>query len=116
MTATELRIGNLFNHIGDIRTLTDVEFEIRLKFGFDNCKPILITEEWLLKFGFEKYTNNEFSFETKDFEISFLNGELKLLCGDYAENPISLNNQKYVHQLQNLYFALTNEELTIKSE
>lgn len=35
--------------------------------------------------------------------------------GDLSETQVlPLNFIKYVHQLQNLYFALTNEELTLK--
>ena len=121
LSINELRIGNYISPLGigitkvegfciwDNIIQSDNFAERELK----EFQPIPLTEEWLLKFGFEKYTNNEFSFETKDFEISFLNGGLKLLCGEYAENPISLNNQKYVHQLQNLYFALTGTELTL---
>ena len=70
-------------------------------------EPIPLTEEWLLKFGemsigdYQIYFNIEDNHLYEDDDFS--------LC-----NKISWNKIKYVHQLQNLYFALTQEELTIK--
>jgi hypothetical protein len=70
----------------------------------DAYRPIPLTEEWLLKFGFE-ITNN---FQTKDrFQTHKQDG---IIWFEYGYISIEL---KYVHQLQNLYFALTGEELTI---
>jgi hypothetical protein len=119
MDSKELRIGNKTSN-GIVVNIFEDHFFTKVgdtvySSKYHNANPIPLTEEWLLKFGFKKYSKNEFELATKDFDISFFNGELKLLCGFYAENPISLNNQKYVHQLQNLYFALTGEELTLKN-
>jgi hypothetical protein len=74
-----------------------------------NYEPIPITEEWLLKFGFEK------SFDT-NFTLEFLHHELEINISGYGTwlNTQDIVSVKYVHQLQNLYFALTGEELTIK--
>jgi hypothetical protein len=55
-------------------------------------KPILLTEEWLLKFGFVKDKLTNYDWYKGDFEI----------C---------IHDIKHVHQLQNLYHALTGEEL-----
>ena len=77
-------------------------------------KPIPLTEEWLIKFGFEPELKNKDS----------INGEFIV----YWKYPFVFNTNhgwwlyskqlkiqpEYVHQLQNLYFALTGEELTIK--
>lgn len=72
-------------------------------------EPILLTQEWLLKFGFE--TDN----------IEWWNGILSI--GIYKDGlffcptgEISLRIGKeiqYVHQLQNLYFVLTGKELIL---
>jgi hypothetical protein len=78
-------------------------------------KPIPLTEEWLIKFGFKLTENhvgyNEYRLNTLGFRVQ---------CSK-NNNPVSLcNNRGYitdfihVHQLQNLYFALTGEELEIK--
>ena len=73
------------------------------------CKPILLTEDWLLKFGFEQgVNNNTFRHIKSAYAVSFIfdNFEFRSSeCGDY------ITTIKYVHQLQNLYFALTDEEL-----
>lgn len=77
-------------------------------------QPIPLTEEWLLKFGFEKwndycYCNGKLAVEGvfKKFNESIC----LLRCGN--DDYVELTNIKHVHQLQNLYFALTGEGLTL---
>jgi hypothetical protein len=72
--------------------------------------PIPLTEEWLLKFGFTKVSTN--------YECGFLLlwGNLKTGTVDFVltephSNKRHITALRYVHQLQNLYFALTGEEL-----
>ena len=77
---------------GPIKTIVD----------FSDIKPIPLTEEWLIKFGFEKKTH---SFVIKSISI-------KLQSKFYFYAPTSIMI-KHVHQLQNLCFAL-GEQLTIK--
>lgn len=113
MEAKELRIGSwvLF---GEAKMEIDAN-------DFKDCdanglmhqlyKPIPLTEEWLIKFGFEADGNTwdapndrwKITVEREDFETF----ELMI-----SENFVSSFEE--VHQLQNLYFALTGEELTIK--
>jgi len=81
-------------------------------------KPILLTEEWLLKFGFSK----------RDVLSSVLYDMKNPRFSIYLNPPIDKSNKwnilgiekniniQYVHQLQNLYFSLTGEELTIKQQ
>ena len=74
-------------------------------------EPIPLTKEWLLKFGFkykEMYYESEYLTALNDCFIV-----VERVTGFfYVDAP---NNEiKYVHQLQNLYFALTGEELEIK--
>jgi len=69
---------------------------------------IPITEELLLEYGAEK---RDFGFKITDYiRIIFDDSGVILECEDsfYSSN---LENVKYLHQLQNLYFALTNKEL-----
>ena len=117
MEAKELRIGNWYMFADNegicYRTIKEIKHN---EFGFVSdfdgvnfgiCKPIPLTEEWLLKFGFE-ITDN---FQTKDrFQTHKQDG---IFWFEYGYIVVELN---YVHQLQNLYFALTGEELTIKNE
>ena len=106
MKATELRIGNYFEDIdGNHCQVTLLTF--RQLHGSPTAinliKPIPLTEEWLLKFGFIKsvvfYMKGAMNIEFID------NGCLFGLDGEYEVFI------QHVHQLQNLYFALTNEEL-----
>jgi len=77
---------------------------------FCSFQKIPITEEWLFKLGFFKY-NNAYVLEKPtenimNFKFSIWND----FTYNSSEFPIEL---KYVHQLQNLYFALTQRELTV---
>jgi hypothetical protein len=109
MKANELRIGNWVEHNqpkrGYYTTVQESTFSVNVEKLF---KPIPLTEEWLLKFGFEKTTkwNNvqhtKGILQIRNLYILFVNGRNQ-----------SWINLKHVHQLQNLYFALTGEELTI---
>jgi len=69
-------------------------------------EPIPLTEEWLLNFG---YTKEDSNFWNLGHIVWEYDGGV-FICN---KNGITL---KYVHQLQNLYFALTGRELTIKTE
>jgi hypothetical protein len=117
MKANEVRVGDYINYTTEREIVTmQITYEyIRLIHnGNKNFKPIRLTEEWLLKFGF-KYSLRleEFmfkdNFEIQPYKRGFLNSVI------WCDNQI-LEEFKYVHQLQNLYFALTNKELTFKSE
>lgn len=83
-------------------------------------KPIPLTEERLEKFGFERRESKMYDghldvwyFYIHDGKIMFntelvTDGEIII---QFRRFPIVV---KYVHQLQNLYFALTGEELEFK--
>ena len=117
MKANELRIGNLVKYSDKdlLFTVTEisqagigVENEIEETWiELDSFEPIPLTEEWLLKFGFEKIGVN---FHLNNFCIWF-----KLIHENYW---FRYDNQgieiKYVHQLQNLFYCLCGEELTLK--
>lgn len=83
-------------------------------------EPIPITEEILLKCGFEKeevygcphvvfYFRGKLMDLTLDFKLSTSHSR------DYGSQSVNGSQVfKYVHQLQNIYFALTGQELEIK--
>jgi len=81
--------------------------------------PIPLTEEWLLKFGFEEDDSlidppdtpngNFWSDWVKESVI------ISMPFFEFSYNELQDKIEiKYVHQLQNLYHALTGQELTIK--
>ena len=81
---------------------------------------IPLTEEWLLKFGFERFRGMYKPFElpgnyNPSFQITDekTNGNEIVYLTDCDDGRIG-NPILYVHQLQNLYFALTGKELEIK--
>ena len=71
-------------------------------------QQIELTDEWLLGFGFE----DNLPWELDNFR---LDSEGRLHIIDKARYGIIIaRNVKYVHQLQNIYFSLTNTELCLK--
>ena len=110
MNANELRIGNLLQFGGgfvevDIVILRDLDI-----YPQSQLKPIPITKNLLFKFGFENQENSNFWRCEQWDELYLLGSDLHF---DYEGKTIAI--VKYVHQLQNLYFALTGEELTLNS-
>ncbi len=74
-------------------------------------KPIPVTEEILLKCGF-KVVHPEY----KDI-YAIRNIEYLVGCGSKSGlhwNGYQLLKTKYLHQLQNAYYAITGEELEVK--
>jgi len=72
----------------------------------DRLSGIPLTEEWLIKFGFEKIGRN---FTTKDNFIVWLS--LSTEAYIFRQTFVLDIKLDSVHQLQNLYFALNNKEL-----
>ena len=83
-------------------------------------QPIPLTEEWLIKFGFEDGKKQLFEDYILEVSINAFSGTLttapKWFVGiiRIASNDRITLVKNNVHQLQNLYFALTQKELTIK--
>ena len=113
MKVSELRIGNYVYFHGDVEEINIDHFNIFniLKDGI--LLPIPLTEEWLLRFGFEKNDNNQFILMEGSVDILF-NKDLNGWTCDGIN--FSINMTEHVHQLQNLYFALTGEELKLKED
>jgi len=131
MKAQELRIGNYVNgiysegeFIGEVLTV-DLEgclidtnsIGIYDLTSLKNIKPIPLTEKWLVKFGFEKVREDAFDIQYKYFlenKNTFrVIGKSVSIRSGLSGITISTNIE-HVHQLQNLYFALTGEELKTK--
>jgi hypothetical protein len=108
MKSTELRLGNHYTEKGIVRTIVPVDilnlYRCEKANRISDMKPTPLTEGWLLKFGWTE----------EDLE----RGKILLVesGGFIIRNLSSSIVLKHVHQLQNLHFALTGEELTLKSE
>mgnify|MGYP000976602942 CR=1 FL=1 len=112
MKASELRIGNLvLDAFGDI---CDIDFIRICNVEKMKLQPIPITEEWLLKFGFRK---DGMYYENAHLQLSKIiskNG-YDCYCTD-LDFSVFMTELEHIHQLQNLYFALTGEELTLNDK
>lgn len=111
MDAKELRIGNyVYAQSGKLVVNRDSIYKVE-NVNIQSARkyePIPLTEEWMLKFGFEEsywQASGKFAHWIKD-GADWFDGDLNCIVY-YRVTEI-----KYVHQLQNLYFALTGEELT----
>jgi hypothetical protein len=126
MESKELRIGNLL--LDNDKIICEVK-EIRENYiltnSLDNFKtlvaqiglyePIPLTEEWLLRFGFVECLDNYILDISQRISLVYFDrNECQFSIIQDVNNEIALKfgAVKYVHQLQNLYFALTGEELT----
>jgi len=122
MKANELRIGNWYNANGIFKQVTPNTIEEVWIAERTWCKPIPLTEEWLLKFGCEKVKSDIPTFSIVYGEFIEDDYEHCLIINLDVDNNfyIVINGVKlilkHVHQLQNLCFALTGEELTIKEK
>jgi hypothetical protein len=124
MKATDLRIGNLFYYrVVDQLDERKEWFEVSkidasdlaiLEESLDyDYQPIPINEEWLLKFGFEKQMMWTYAIDIiGNKKLIYYLGEKGWSIG--SKNYSDFSNLNYVHQLQNLYFALTGVELIEK--
>ena len=135
MKVKELRIGNYINGIYDQdnelseicrvvamdETGSLLDYQIWVESESSNHEfyyefnPILLNAEWLEKFGFIKngilYEKEKHSqFALKEWIVGGIT-EWIIFWGDSILHKIE---PKYIHELQNLYFVLTGEDLKIK--
>lgn len=118
---SEIRCGNYFTHNENWNSFghkglfkwTSYEWYLlgECRIDLEDVSPVLLSEDILLKSGFLKKNNG---IETHlcfgrfywcsscptNIYIEYYSGEIEVEC-------------KYLHQLQNLYFDVTNEELEI---
>lgn len=135
MEPNELRVGNLLSYgahgtatVIDIKGSGKIKIHIHSKQSNEKgyikptvhvlyLDPIPLTLEWLGKMGFVKNTREEWDGPKIELEHSL---EWFTIKG-YGPSSFMLMGSEwtmgkpfqYVHQLQNLYFAVTGEELII---
>lgn len=118
METNDLRLGNYImdkkdenieyvyrlHNLGDYMCINDLHP--------DACLPIPLTEWWIKQLEFkpisEESGNTPNTFERDGFQIWNKNGDFSEIM--YLNNQNSIVIQ-YVHQLQNLFFALKGKEL-----
>ena len=126
MKIQDLRIGNIIRQVeyrngncDNLRKITGVNQEgyvnVKMIFDYANMRshpikwflPIEINEDWLIKLGFEKTDR----FINKNYVLLLYTSKVCLY--HYSNLSDAKVTIKYVHQLQNLYYSLTNQELSI---
>ena len=134
MKANELRIGNLVNveYKGKIllAEVCLIDHESSISSTFDRqadlvngmiCHPkdlipIQLTEDRLLKMGFNVKESIWYSKKTSIRWVRFevcIKEKRCILFNSKSINFCDMQFPKYVHHLQNLYFTLTGDELTL---
>jgi hypothetical protein len=105
MNVKELRIGNFVSQNGKEIVITT----LKTSWTVNDLKPISLTEDWLLNLGFEiKELNNSKQWMKFAFGLRLQNNKL------YFDWIGGNTKVEFVHQLQNLFFALTGEDLEVK--
>jgi hypothetical protein len=124
MKANELRINNYVVEGGDVTQVESIADDMINVFyhnvsGVTGCYigdlvPVQLTEQWLKDFGIEidrELPNLDYPVWPKpQLIVTLYQGQFYMSedMDGYLFGP----ELKYVHQLQNLYFALTGKELT----
>lgn len=122
MNATELRIGNIVFYNSENDNNEPVRYyctingaDLRIMQDDENYlkshEPVPLTDELLEKCGFKIFPWGYVIKSSNDFGI-----RLNLKSFVYEVSGNSAVKIEYLHQLQNLYFALTGEELEINLE
>ena len=135
MDARELRIDNILSYNGRIisfdrinsitNTINDPYNEWQSGIDICDLEGIPLKEKRLLEFGFVETTEQED--ESKSFEKEFGRKSIRIVKLqpdlwqvifriDYGMNYHEICDIEFVHQIQNLIFALTREELKLKDE
>lgn len=133
MNAKELRIGNFINvtrthgrgHKQTYVKEVNLHYLSQIDRKSTTITPIPLTEKWLIVFGFEEcvdyyaigksmfFYDIHKSLENSEFYM-FFDSESNSFNLSFMENDNNIRKELkiiYVHELQNLYFALTREEL-----
>lgn len=123
MKISEYRIGNLVELFGVVATIQRSDFsETEHGIAIESGKPIKLTGKWLENFGFRK-RQNDYLLETEHFKLFAQEDTTFNSCCFFINRKMSMTenqvdficNCQYVHRLQNLYFALSGDELVVSS-
>ncbi len=111
MNTKELRLKNYIKVNGELQEVVELPLP-------DNCvrkntKGIQISEKWLLVLGFDKF---QYGNVKNDFQVKMFKNGIACYFKSSDGEWVYLSAVKYVHQLQNLFFDITGEELTKSSK
>ena len=119
LAKTELRIGN---SIRDVQTKGIKKVTVGMLSNWERLhsppyggyEPVEITESELLKYGFRKVDDRTFKFPKSNWEVFKRVDRSGVFFWSIDSGECDLDLYiGYVHQLQNVYFALTERELEV---
>jgi len=130
LTSQELRIGNLLYYhltedVCEVNYIGEKSFDCKTELGsmaHGVYDPIPLTKEWLLKIGFDKEKDHKWKdgsitpeiYVFKSYFIEFTNiYTVVVLARMNRSGGEFIRSVKFVHEIQNLIFALTGEELKV---
>ena len=122
MKPQELKIGNLVCYNGEVVKVEQITKhkigyhtkpnETRLNYArLCEVEPIPITEELLLKCGFDKPCDGVYEHNYGEFEVTKEQEKWWVTWNGGADFWFEI---KHLHQLQNAYYLVTGKELEIK--
>lgn len=104
-----LRIGNYVDTPNGIKRVTHISVDSYCYFLSSDVKPIKLTEEWLEAFGFIDGV-----LKADDFTITVVFYDCWNILYQRYEDESFVRSYPYVHEFQNLIFALSRYELIRK--
>lgn len=124
------RVGNIVEQPNRIGKISEVwQDAVRLEgynngYEYNHTKPIQLNEQWLIDFGFKKELLSDESGYYYTLELNDnKHCDLSISSGDkngYIEVTLFPYEEwfryKYVHELQNVVFAITGKELELKRD
>lgn len=139
MKANELRIGNYVSTPSGIQEVIHIEEDCFYTKDYKNkwaeIKPIQLNDDWLEKFGMHMpinegiYSADEAKYDGWGFgfckvQQTLIDANYTWDCFDFYQDSNGFwfpflntyTNVNYVHEFQNLYFALTGNELKLASD
>ncbi len=131
MKASELRLGNwVFDMDGQVTLVIEITSELNGEMDvvsgingnrWSEYHPIVLTDKILLEFGFKKHKTGIGGADMWQGMDGWSLGDSGWLFRGNPKSGLKLvgyfnTNINYVHQLQNLYFALTGHELQYTQE
>jgi hypothetical protein len=125
INANELRIGNWVDGGVNGSLYYRIKASDFANTDFTKTKPVALTEDILIKCGFEKlysgwfkksyFTDCNEAAEKMEIQYNVKSGRCAIYDTHLNGSPAMTGKSiEYIHQLQNLYYALTGEELNIE--
>ena len=110
MKANQLKVNNYVQN-GFSKTIQVkwISEESITGYNIETIKPIPLTEEWLTNLGAENY--KEFFIHDR-FMLQWIKGHNYWYVTD-AQFKTYITKIEFVHEWQNLFFTLTQKELTL---